>query len=580
MGKNKDTEKFGNKVETFRADVQKAQNDGYVCLPVSEWFGEKAKSAGPEWKDVVNTMMYEMGKSSNASRSGAEYYASVGNEIPIEDKGTHGLGWMEWGNGNKLPNLIALQTSLLPYTAAGVKFNTDTAAGLGPVPKYRFSVFENGTVTTKEIDFQDAGLLIEGHIAELKNKLRDHYLYKRVVEKELGNCSAEEIEANKEIEKNLKGQIKRKEEEYEIWQRTKKEVQEFQKENNLELTSLQLFNDMCHLGICFPEIILSKETKNLTPESWNPKAIGLTYRSSLTCRLERMDKENKINHVYISNRWIDSGLQSTVDSNEIVAFPALDPSHPLSSLKRIVRKARENKVAVSKRPTRVIFPSYYPTLGRPYYPQPSWWSIFGGKIYAYASTIIADRAVAKENSNMWGKIIYIHTEYLNKLYLQYSNITDEKKAEIRNQIWTEINEFLKNRSNNGKTLMSFTFIGPDGKEHDAYRIVDVPQSDKDTAAANKTELEEVGSIIFFALEIHPNLIGAVPGRSGSSGGTYQREMYEIKKLNMAPTQNIVLKAMEVVSGMNDWDEHLVWRIKQMTLTTLDRNANGLEETKR
>ena len=78
--------------------------------------------------------------------------------------------------------------------------------------------------------------------------------------------------------------------------------------------------------------------------------------------------------------------------------------------------------------------------------------------------------------------------------------------------------------------------------------------------------------------IHPDLIGAVPGRSGSSGGTYQREMYEMKKMLMASTQNSVLKVMEVASQFNEWDTHLVWRVKQMTLTTLDRNKNGMEET--
>jgi hypothetical protein len=91
---------------------------------------------------------------------------------------------------------------------------------------------------------------------------------------------------------------------------------------------------------------------------------------------------------------------------------------------------------------------------------------------------------------------------------------------------------------------------------------------------------ELSSIIFFALNIHPDLIGAVPGsQGGSSGGTYQRELYEMKKLMMAPTQKLILKALDVIRDLNEWDTHLTWEIKQMTLTTLDRNKNGLEETK-
>lgn len=566
-----------NIVGEFRNNVNNVQEEGYVSMPVKELFGEKIETAGPEWKDVLNTMMSTSEKESG--RKAESMFASSGVERPIEGVGTVGKGWMEWGAGDKLPNTIALLTSLLPYTAAGVKFNTDIAAGLGPEAKYRFSVFENGTVTTKEIDYKDAGILIEGRIANLRETLNDHFLRLKLIRKEIGSENDEEKELNHQIEKRLKKQIAEAEKDYEVWERTNRYVSDFLENNNLELTMLQLFNDMSHLGICFPEITLSQDKKEKRIEKWNPKAVGIAHRSALTCRLESMDADNKVNHVYISNRWLDGAAGGKLKNTDIVALPALDPVHPLPSLRRHIRKARESRVSMNNRPTRFILPSYYPTIGRPYYPQPSWWSVFGGRVYDYASTIISDRATAKENSNMWGKIIYIHTEYLNKLYLQMQVNTEEKRAELRDQIWTEINDFLKNKSNNGKTLLSFTFIGNDGKEHDAYRIVDVPQAEKSTADANKTELEEVGSIIFFALEIHPNLIGAVPGRSGSSGGTYQREMYEIKKLNMMPTQLIVLKGLEVISRYNEYDDHLVWRIKQMTLTTLDRNATGLQETK-
>ena len=53
----------------------------------------------------------------------------------------------------------------------------------------------------------------------------------------------------------------------------------------------------------------------------------------------------------------------------------------------------------------------------------------------------------------------------------------------------------------------------------------------------------------------------------------------MKKLMMAPTQRILLKCLDVTRDFNDWDSHLVWNIQQMTLTTLDRNKNGIEETK-
>ena len=154
----------------------------------------------------------------------------------------------------------------------------------------------------------------------------------------------------------------------------------------------------------------------------------------------------------------------------------------------------------------------------------------------------------------------------------------EEKDALRDAMWAEINTFLKDKNNNGQTILSFTFIGSDGKEHDAWRIVDVPMSDSNEADANKTELEELSNIVFLALQIHSVLIGNSIGAS-SSGGTQQREMYELKKLLTVPTQRLLLKPYYVARDFNGWDEHLEWEISQMTLTTLDRNKNGMEETK-
>lgn len=628
--------------------IRLMNEEGYVAMPMRQILGSKADSSMPGWEDVLNITLRGDGKSTSAAGNDG-LFASVGSEQVISTVGTPGKGWMEWGAGNRLPNTVALLTSLLPYTAAGVKFNTDTAAGLGPQPKYRYSIFSNGTIKTEEIDYSAAGQLIEGQLIEARARLGKHYADCRAAGIDLSKVLATpkaakksnsdktataqgatpsataapeerymqltasaanntapafgsqpggertedgrlsvtdaEIRVNQQIEQRLLKQIFDAEEAYAKWELTNADINKFTEKNNLDLITLQLFGDMASLGICFPEIQLSQQGLQRDTALWTPVATGLEYRSALTCRLERMDEDNRINYVYVSNRWMDQPYVDTDTSFEIDAIPALDPRHPVSTLRKHIRTTRlsasrrKKQVATEDRPTRFILPSYYPTLGRPYYPQPAWWSIFGGEIYSYASTIISDRATRKKNTNSIGRIIYIHLDYLSKIYLQEKAMTKDERDAIRNKMWNEINEFLNNPGSKGQSLLSFTFMGADGKEHDAYRIVEVPYNSKTTADANKTELEELGSIIFFALEIHPDLIGAVPGRSGSSGGTYQREMYLMKQMMMAPTQNIVLKSLETVSRFNEWDEHLVWRIKQMTLTTLDRNKNGMEEQK-
>ena len=57
-----------------------------------------------------------------------------GSEQLVANAGTKDRGYITWGAQNKIPNVVALLTSMLPYTAAGHKFNTDLLAGPGPQP--------------------------------------------------------------------------------------------------------------------------------------------------------------------------------------------------------------------------------------------------------------------------------------------------------------------------------------------------------------------------------------------------------------------------------------------------------------
>lgn len=574
--RKKANSKGGSPAEQLAGVMKKMAEEGYVSLPARKIFGDRIQNAGPQWKDVYNTLL---GSSPDGGTAGSAPTSPVGVEMPVNG-GSEGLGYMSWGPSDNLPNNIALLVSMLPYTAVGVKFNTDVVAGLGPKPKYRYSRYSNGTVETESIDYGAAGTFIEGLIFEKRKALLELF----------GNDTLLPPggkEAVKAMTDRLETEIKSLEEDLKKWKETFKEVGEFMKESNLDLIMTELAGDISHMGICFPSLQLDRQAGNRNDSMWNPKVIALNYQPCTICRLERMDPKNHINYVYVSNRWYDSMVSNTGKDFHIAAIPALDPHSPLRSLEEKVRDVRirayngktgQDGKTQSSRPTHFILPCYYPSMGRPYYPEPAWFSILRGDVYKYTSTIIENRSIAKENSNSAGKIIYIHTEYMAQLYLQNNINKLEDKEKLRDKMWEEINQFLKDRQNNGQTIISFTFIGSDGKEHDAWRIVDVPISSKTEADANKTELEELSNIIFLALGIHSVLIGNSIGAS-SSGGTQQREMYELKKLLSVPTQRLLLKPLYVVRDFNKWDPHLEWEIGQMTLTTLDRNKNGMEETK-
>lgn len=575
--KNKHQQLTTPSAQQLHTQMTQLAQEGYVALPVRETFGTRVAKAGPQWSDVYNALL-GAGPDGQATPTTA---APVGTEIQVEG-GSKGMGYISWGGNNRFPNQMALLASMLPYTAVGVKFNADVVAGLGPKPKYRYTRYVNGSLETEKIDYAAAGDLLRGQLADKRRALLDFF-----AQRNPEPATEMERELQDQLEVQLREDIAATEQQLARWERTNAELAAFMRNTNHNLQFASMANDMSLVGICFPEVQLDRQGENTNDATWNPRIIGLNYHSVCKCRLERKDNAGRINYVYVSNQWMDRQAVAAGEDYKIAAVPALDPTRPYLSLHDKVRSHRVKAYtgsrtatgkAKTQRPTHFILPCYYPSVGRDYYPELPWHSIIYGDVYKYTSTIIENRRIAKENSNSAGKIIYIHTDYLAKLY-QQSNITKhEEKEALRDQMWEEINSFLRDRNNNGQTILSFTFTGSDGKEHDAWRIVDVPLSSKQEADANKTELEELSNIIFLSLGIHSILIGNNLS-SSSSGGTQQREMYEMKKLFSMPTQLIMLAPYYLTRDFNDWDDHLEWEIGQMTLTTLDRNKNGLEETK-
>lgn len=204
-----------------------------------------------------------------------------------------------------------------------------------------------------------------------------------------------------------------------------------------------------------------------------------------------------------------------------------------------------------------------------------WHSIFAGSIFEYAFTIVDDRLTRKRNSNIIGRVIYIHQDYLSGLFRQQGEKQTKTIAQIQSEVFESINSWLSNSDNAGQALISSVFTGPDGKEHKAWEVIEIESKAKDQSEADKTELQEISSIIFFAMGLDSKLIGNTPGDVGSSGGTDLRERFLVKQIQFAPMQQLMLRPLEVLSRFNGWDEHLIWEIDREVLTTLDNSKTGI-----
>ena len=348
-------------------------------------------------------------------------FAGSSCEQATPDKvGSKGLGYMTWGNDNLLPNRVAILTEMLPYMSASHKFNVDLVTGIGVEPTYYYTQYVGGNLSEKEIPYSSAGTLLKGWKLDILRELA-----KLNAESSADSHNPEitpswNNDSNDPYRKALTERLAEIEVDLATWERVTAEVEDFFQRNNTLQTFLHLAADQVLLGMSFPEIdvqqtYIDPDTNHeVQTFKWRPKAVGIKYRSAMTSRLERMDDQNRINFVYLSNQWLNNSIYDNAvalkkSDMAIDAIRALDPSCPTESMKNIIAATRRENVHRNRRPTRFILPTRIASPGRPYYPVPPHFSIFAGGIYDYAYTMIEDRATAKKNARVIG---YVHSQRL------------------------------------------------------------------------------------------------------------------------------------------------------------------------
>ena len=579
--------------QEFEREAQRLRESGFTEVP-GALGGGSGGGISPDYADYLEAKLSCSEGTGKGKTSLPLLHVSSGYAQPVTAANGHKGSYITWGAGNRIPNVISLLCSLLPYTAAALKFNIDLCCGMGPRPMYAYTQYVGGNISQKSIPYDQADKLILGQIRDLQLQL---------VKLEQDGYSAAE-----QMRDELREQIESLRKDLATWQLTMKQLYGdpeatesedrigFLGRNNLLQTFQQLYADMLQYNICFPEFELQKTylvpsqqtdpatgktvMKDVPASQWSPKVVGLKWRNAKTMRLE-MSNQNRIEHVYISNQWLSSPEQTlpTKDSDfKIDALPALTYQQPAQDLERLARDARTARTGKAARPTHVVMPVTYNEYGHPYYPVPAWYSVFSGDVYTYASLLISDRKKRRDNANVIGRILYVSDEYIQRMYIQRHLDTPEQRKEFfQKEIVAPINNFLKNRDHMGEPMLAYTFKDADGKVYKSWEIVEVQENNAQQAEANKEELAEISSIILFAWGVDSQLIGNTPGTTTRSGGTDLRERYLLKQVNMALMQQLVLNSLQVVNVRNQWDPHLQWQIKKEVLTTLDNSKTGITE---
>ena len=607
-------------VSEFQKLNQRLNSQGYIAIDFLRQGGVKSISIGEGDKAAKEAQdsAASIGKGgwSNGPLAQVAWLFDSRDEdtatnVPDKDGKPLGLGYVEWGPGNNIPSVIPPLAQSSPYTAAPLRYIADTICGLGPALMYRFP---DGTLC----DMKDAGYRI---LEQLERKRKDdedggmplipggdggagqqkkHKFIGDYVMTDGGIMTVVEAEALgleptgvSTMPRNLGADYWNRL--YADWEKTwygydepnadgdmehVGGAKEFIEENNLDLHLAQCMQDHVMLDMFFPTV--GFDSRGRRRQDWRPR---VKYVGHIEASIVRMEKRhpvwNRTEHVYLSQQWrkLGVGTARVVRSEDMkyAMYPAAMPQHLLQDMRRIVEQNQRTRLAA--RPMWVTCPTFYPSLNKPYYPQPAWWSVFTSKAFDFSATILYDKYKQRENSTSWSRILYISLDYLNMIFADMGIEGDqEKQQEYIDSLDDNVEQFLQRRENNGKFMRQFMWTDQKGDEHYNVKIVDVADTKQDAVKAGKEELELSTSPMFLALQVDPRLVG-VPMVAASNGGTALREMQLLKQQQLNIHQRLYLGWLQRVTVVwNGWSEHCQWVVKQQTFTTLDNSKTGIVET--
>ena len=325
------------------------------------------------------------------------------------------------------------------------------------------------------------------------------------------------------------------------------EVEEFFLNNDIPSYFLGTCKDLKYFEFSVTVLIFSKDFK---------KIVEIRRKPSASCRFPKADETGRIKEVYFAN-WEKSALTD----KDIETIPLVDPHRAMSS----IREFAETKVP------KIAFVTKIPGVRNLYYPIPTYGSLFKGKWYNIKKYIGIAKEAKLKNSSPIKYLIEISNKYWDTLFLS-EKITDQKKQQERvAQAKQEILDFLTGAENSGKALFANYLCSPDGKEIHDVKITKIENAPEGGDWAS--DHQEAINMLCFALRVHSNLVGSVPGKAQSNNsGSDKRELYTIAQAMQRAYHDIIFRLHRLIIAFNEWAP-LAPVIPYIQLTTLDSHKD-------
>ena len=346
------------------------------------------------------------------------------------------------------------------------------------------------------------------------------------------------------------------------------EILDFCLRNSLQECFAEQSTDIKFFNFSVTCIILSKDGK---------KIVQVRDKDAMYCRFEYAPSTNsgKIEHVFFG----DFRMGHRED-DKVEVIPLLDYWDPLGDLE--VRMGRRpdprtgKKRPVPDKERKFAILSRIATPGTQYYPMPYYTSVFRDSwLDIYRLIGIGKRFLIK-NTSAPRVLIEVLDDYWNNL-CDNEDIHDEKKRKERvEQEKQNIIDFVTGVQNAGKAIVSGSYIEPvTGKEVSSVKITNLNDPSKKEGGNWSDDMQEAANVLCFAFGVHPNLVGAVPGKSQmNNSGSDKRELFTLKQAQEKIFHDVMAKPYHVILHYNGWSDRATVDVPMIMLTTLDENKDA------
>lgn len=342
---------------------------------------------------------------------------------------------------------------------------------------------------------------------------------------------------------------------------TNPDIKKWLLHNSIPSFMLEQATDMKYYFFCVSVIILSRDGNRI---------VKLRHKEACYCRFQKANEKGRIEHVFYANF-----RKSSLEEKEIETLTLLDEKDPLGELEVLLGRAPgdDGEVYIRTKERKFAVLVRFPTPGCRYYPVPNYTSIFRGDWFDIKRLIGKGKKAKLKNHASVKYQVEVHKDFWANLLAEEHITETVAQLERIKKEKENIKNFVSGIENSGKVWITGYYMDPNGKENRMVRInlIDTGKEGGDWSE----DIQEASNITCYGDNIHPNLVGATPGKSQSNNsGSDKRELFTLKQSLEIAFHDLMYMPHNIVIHYNGWGDKVYPDVPMILLTTLDQNTDA------